>query len=40
MRKKFRLCKHGEIYINCPICKDKVNETKIEKMLERKIIQK
>ena len=37
MKKKFKICPHGEIYKDCPICKDNVKEQRIEVILEEGI---
>ena len=34
MRKKFKVCSHGCLYEECPICCDEIKETRIEKILE------
>jgi len=34
--KKFRICAHGILYVECPLCKDDMEDSHIEQLLNDK----
>lgn len=34
MEKKFKICPHGMMYQKCPLCKDDIEERRIDKLIE------